>query len=97
MKCHHSGGVHDFPVETEDMACCPEHGITLLWHGQPITNTELAQAAAAGAQLDDVLALAEQLRGDTHSTPCRAAQQPHLTDGHDHCRRPDCACPCHTT
>ncbi|MEV6081092.1 hypothetical protein AB0L80_39280 [Streptomyces sp. NPDC052069] len=97
MKCHHSGGAHDFPVETDDMARCPEHGVTLLWHGDPITNTELAEAAASGARLDDVLDLAEQLRGDTHSAHCRAAQQPHLTDGHDHCRRPDCACFCHTT
>ncbi|MEV5688992.1 hypothetical protein AB0L68_38450 [Streptomyces sp. NPDC052164] len=101
MKCHHSGGVHDFANETESMARCPEHGITLLWHGQPITDAELTEATASGARLDDALALAEQLRGDTHSTPCRAAQQPHLADGHDHCQRPDCACPCpcpcHTT
>ncbi|MFC9857819.1 MULTISPECIES: hypothetical protein [unclassified Streptomyces] len=95
MKCHHSGGVHDFAIETDSMARCPEHGITLLWHGEPITNTELAEAAAAEARLDDMLALAEQLRGDTHSTPCRAARQPHLADAHDHCRLRDCACVCH--
>ncbi|MEV5680944.1 hypothetical protein [Streptomyces sp. NPDC052179] len=97
MKCHHENGAHDFPVETDDMAWCPEHGVTLLWHGDPVTNTELAEAAASGARLDDVLNLAEQLRGDTHSAHCRAAQQPHLADGHDHCRRSGCACFCHTT
>ncbi|MFI8435823.1 hypothetical protein ACIGJO_19110 [Streptomyces sp. NPDC079020] len=96
MNCHHDNGVHPFPIQTETMARCPEHGITLLWHGDPVTDTQLAAAAAAETRLNDLLNLAEELRGDTHSPPCRAAAQPHLSDGHTRCRRTDCACPCHT-
>ncbi|MFI8438643.1 hypothetical protein ACIGJO_33910 [Streptomyces sp. NPDC079020] len=96
MNCHHRNGVHPFPVETATTARCPEHGITLLWHGDPITDTELSEAAAAETRLDDLLSMAEELRGDTHSAHCRAAALPHLADGHTHCRRADCACSCHT-
>ncbi|MFI8433209.1 hypothetical protein ACIGJO_05595 [Streptomyces sp. NPDC079020] len=95
MKCHHADGVHDFAVETDTMARCDEHGITLLWHGDPITAAELAAAAAALSRLDDALDVAERLRADDHSTSCRAAQQPHLADGHAYCRRTDSACACH--
>ncbi|MCX4677050.1 hypothetical protein OG413_17365 [Streptomyces sp. NBC_01433] len=97
MKCHHADGSHEFPVETEDMAWCPEHEVTLLWHGEPITDAELKTAAAVESRMDEALALAEEARADTQSAHCRAAAgQPHLPDGHVACWRPGCACPCHT-
>ncbi|MCX4675513.1 hypothetical protein OG413_09310 [Streptomyces sp. NBC_01433] len=97
MKCHHSGGVHDFAIETDGMTRCPEHGVTLLWHGEPITDAELAGTAAAWTRLDEELAAAEAARSDTYSAVCRAAaEQSHLADGHTACRRPGCACPCHS-
>ncbi|MCX4681897.1 hypothetical protein OG413_42620 [Streptomyces sp. NBC_01433] len=97
MKCHHSGGVHDFAIETDGMTRCPEHGVTLLWHGNPITDAELKTAAAVESRMDEALALVEAARTDTRSAPCRAAaDQPHLSDGHTACRRPGCACSCHT-
>ncbi|WP_228182006.1 hypothetical protein [Streptomyces anulatus] len=33
--CYADGGAHEFPVEDDTGAHCPEHGITLLWHGTP--------------------------------------------------------------
>ncbi len=30
-------GEHEFPVEDTTGAYCEEHGVTLLWHGPPIT------------------------------------------------------------
>jgi len=32
VRCFADGDVHDFPVEDETGAHCPEHGVTLLWH-----------------------------------------------------------------
>lgn len=34
-------GEHDFPVEDDKGAYCDEHGVTLLWHGPPITPQDL--------------------------------------------------------
>lgn len=34
-------GDHDFPVEDSQGAHCPEHGVTLLWRGDPITPEDL--------------------------------------------------------
>lgn len=36
-------GVHDFPEEDDAGAYCPEHGITLLYHGDPITPEDLGR------------------------------------------------------
>ncbi|MFJ7997283.1 hypothetical protein ACIQ7D_09050 [Streptomyces sp. NPDC096310] len=35
------GGGHDFPYEDDEAAACAEHGITLLWHGPPVTAEDL--------------------------------------------------------
>ncbi|MCI3226333.1 hypothetical protein [Streptomyces sp. NP-1717] len=35
-------GDHAFPIEDDAGAYCPEHGITLLFHGDPITPDDLA-------------------------------------------------------
>ncbi|WP_405794137.1 hypothetical protein [Streptomyces sp. NBC_01506] len=35
-----SGG-HEFPVEDDEGAYCPEHGVTLLYHGDPIAPEDL--------------------------------------------------------
>ncbi|MFE3141725.1 hypothetical protein [Streptomyces scopuliridis] len=51
MKC--PSGVHDFPEEDETSAYCPEHGITLLWHGEPITDDDLAPRCLCGCQDED--------------------------------------------
>ncbi|WP_157874275.1 hypothetical protein [Streptomyces sp. AcH 505] len=42
--CATRDGIHTFPYETEVEAFCPEHGVTLLWHGPPITPPDLAGA-----------------------------------------------------
>ncbi|WP_069625310.1 hypothetical protein [Streptomyces niveus] len=34
-------GTHDFPSEDDEGAYCPEHGVTLLFHGLPITPEDL--------------------------------------------------------
>lgn len=33
-------GGHDFPEEKPLYAWCAEHGITLLWHGDPIKDSD---------------------------------------------------------
>ncbi|MGW0552552.1 hypothetical protein [Streptomyces altiplanensis] len=35
-------GGHEIPNEDEIGAHCDEHGVTLLWHGPPITPEDLA-------------------------------------------------------
>ncbi|GAA3489684.1 hypothetical protein [Streptomyces cremeus] len=40
------GNGHPFPYEDETTARCPEHGVTLLWHGEPITADDLAPEAS---------------------------------------------------
>ncbi|MEK8144145.1 hypothetical protein NKH18_26650 [Streptomyces sp. M10(2022)] len=34
-------GLHDFPIEDESGAYCDEHGVTLLWHSDPISEQDL--------------------------------------------------------
>jgi hypothetical protein len=34
-------GDHEFPDEDDTGARCEEHGVTLLWHGPPITPEDL--------------------------------------------------------
>lgn len=40
--CYADGIRHDFPVEDSTGAHCPEHGVTLLWHGPPIADADLS-------------------------------------------------------
>nr|WP_078585487.1 hypothetical protein [Streptomyces anulatus] len=47
MRCYAEGDAHDFPVEDETGAYCPEHGVTLLWRGAPITAVDLTRGAGA--------------------------------------------------
>ncbi|CAM5512980.1 hypothetical protein GCM10010329_64840 [Streptomyces spiroverticillatus] len=42
----HDGRGHAFPVEDESGAYCPEHEVTLLCYGAPITADDLAPEAA---------------------------------------------------
>ncbi|MDJ0460567.1 hypothetical protein [Streptomyces sp. H27-C3] len=38
---------HDFPIEDDEGAYCAEHGVTLLWHGPPITPEDTAPETPA--------------------------------------------------
>ncbi|MFE9886903.1 hypothetical protein [Streptomyces scopuliridis] len=51
MRC--PTGVHNFPVEDETGAYCREHGMTLLWHGEPITDDDLTSRCPCGCQDED--------------------------------------------
>lgn len=35
-------GQHDFPIEDDSGAYCEEHGVTLIWHGDPIAKDGLS-------------------------------------------------------
>lgn len=41
MKCVKGDREHDFPIENSLGARCPEHGVTLLFRGDPIVAEEL--------------------------------------------------------
>ncbi|MBT2400773.1 hypothetical protein [Streptomyces sp. ISL-100] len=43
-----SKGEHDFPVENDKGAYCDEHGVTLMWHGPPITPEDIAPGPESG-------------------------------------------------
>ncbi|MFJ2443954.1 hypothetical protein ACIOWG_26660 [Streptomyces sp. NPDC087658] len=43
-KCPKGG---DFPEETASAARCAEHGITILWHGDPIKDSDFLAPPAA--------------------------------------------------
>lgn len=89
MRCYVDGEAHDSPVEDEVGTCCPEHGVTLLWRGEPVTAADVTGGSVVG--LD---ALAEGVDGPL-SVVCRSALVTDLTDVHALCRMPECACPCH--
>ncbi|MEV8393648.1 MULTISPECIES: hypothetical protein [unclassified Streptomyces] len=42
-------GGHDFPYEDETGAYCHEHGVTLLWRGDPIAGSGLPGGCSPGA------------------------------------------------
>ncbi|PVC89769.1 hypothetical protein DBP19_19380 [Streptomyces sp. CS090A] len=91
MRCYAEGDAHDFPFEDDTGAYCPEHGVTLLWRGEPIAGADLAEEAdtswgglTAGA-------------GDPYSVVCRGASVSDLAAAHAVCRQADCDCPCHVT
>ncbi|RPK94386.1 hypothetical protein [Streptomyces sp. ADI98-10] len=88
MRCYAEGDAHDFPVEDETGAYCPDHGVTLLWRGDPITVVDLTEGA--GADLGGPAA-------GPYGVVCRSASVSGLPATHALCRRPDCACPCHAS
>ncbi|MCL6292656.1 hypothetical protein [Streptomyces sp. 43Y-GA-1] len=89
MRCYAVGGVHEVPSEDETGACCPEHGVTLLWRGDPITAADVA-----GGSVADLDALSEGAEGPC-SVVCRSALVTDLASVHALCLRQDCACQCH--
>ncbi|MFF2527255.1 hypothetical protein [Streptomyces liangshanensis] len=36
-----AGGGHDWPIEDDAGACCPHHGLTLLYRGDPVGPLDL--------------------------------------------------------
>ncbi|SBU97610.1 hypothetical protein YW5DRAFT_05581 [Streptomyces sp. Ncost-T6T-1] len=89
MRCYVEEDAHESPVEDETGAYCPEHGVTLLWRGDPIT-----AADAAGGPVVALDALAAGADGPC-SVVCRSGLVTDLADVHALCRLPGCACPCH--
>nr|WP_086778731.1 hypothetical protein [Streptomyces fimicarius] len=89
MRCFVVGGVHEVPSEDETGAYCPEHGVTLLWRGDPITTADVSGGSVAA--LDG---LSEGAEGPC-SVVCRSALVTDLADVHALCRLPECTCPCH--
>ncbi|NED04540.1 hypothetical protein G3I55_23070 [Streptomyces sp. SID6648] len=89
MRCYVDGGVDDFPVKDEVGVCCPEHGVTWLWRGDPITAADVT-----GGPIVALDALAPGADGPC-SVACRSALVTDLADVHGLCRLPGCACPCH--
>lgn len=91
MRCFAEGDVHDFPVEDESGAYCPEHEVTLLRRGDPITAADATEGAGAG--LDGLSAGSD----GPYGVVCRSALVTDLAGVHALCRRPDCVCPCHAS
>ncbi|WSU10181.1 hypothetical protein OG245_21675 [Streptomyces sp. NBC_01116] len=89
MRCFAEGDAHDFPVEDESGACCPEHGVTLLWRGDPITVTDAT--GGTGVVLDGLSAGAD----GSYGVVCRSVRGTNLAGVHALCLRLDCVCPCH--
>ncbi|MEV6473861.1 hypothetical protein [Streptomyces sp. NPDC051657] len=48
-RCYGGGDAHPFLVEDDTGAHCPEHGITLLWHGDHVA-TEQTASGVQGAR-----------------------------------------------
>ncbi len=46
--CYADGGAHEYPVEDQTGAHCPEHGVTLLWHTDPPTDSRPAAHSPEG-------------------------------------------------
>ncbi|MFD4221975.1 hypothetical protein [Streptomyces griseus] len=89
MRCFTEGDAHESPVEDETGAYCPEHGVTLLWRGDPITDADVS-----GGSVADLDALSEGAEGQC-SVVCRSALVTDLAGVHALCRLPECTCPCH--
>nr|WP_237502661.1 hypothetical protein [Streptomyces sp. SID8374] len=90
VRCSAEGGAHDFPIEDDTGAYCPEHGVTLLWRGEPIAGG----AGLAGEADTPWCGLAAGADGP-YSVVCRGASVSDLAAAHAVCRQPDCGCPCH--
>ncbi|WP_308251084.1 hypothetical protein [Streptomyces anulatus] len=91
MRWFAEGDAHDFPVEGESGAYCPEHEVTLLWRGDRITSADVSQGVVA--DLDGLSAAAD----GPYGVVCRSALVTDLAGVHALCLRPDCACPCHAS
>ncbi|MEW2067882.1 hypothetical protein [Streptomyces sp. NPDC007346] len=91
MRCFAEGDAHDFPIEDHTEAYCPEHGVTLLWRGEPIAGADLAEEA------DPRLGGLGEGADGPYSVVCRGASVSDLAAAHAVCRQPDCLCPCHVT
>ncbi|MDJ1643979.1 hypothetical protein P5W92_26740 [Streptomyces sp. J15] len=89
MRCYVNGEAHVMSVEDVTGAHWVEHGVTLLWRGDPIT----AREGAGGA----VVALDALSAGPDGpcSVVCRSALVTDLADVHALCQLSGCACPCH--
>jgi hypothetical protein len=51
MRCVHGDTDHEVP--DEGGAYCEERGVTLLWHGPPITPDDLTPAAPVPAEPEE--------------------------------------------
>ncbi|MFD3737503.1 hypothetical protein [Streptomyces sp. NPDC058629] len=91
MRCYAEGEAHDFPFEDDTGASCPEHGVTLLWRGEPIAAADLA--VEADTSWGGLTTEADGL----YSVVCRGASVSDLPAAHAVCRQPDCVCACHVT
>ncbi|MEU4178257.1 hypothetical protein [Streptomyces sp. NPDC026589] len=91
MRCFATGDAHEVPVEGATGAYCPEHEVTLLWRGDPITSADVPQVAVAVADLGGLSAGAD----GPYGVVCRSALVTGLAEVHAYCLRPDCVCPCH--
>ncbi|CAD5960764.1 hypothetical protein ACPXCO_17910 [Streptomyces cyaneofuscatus] len=91
MRCYAEGDAHDFPIEDDTGAYCPEHGVTLLRRGEPITGADLAEEADTSR--GELTAGAD----GPYSVVCRGASVSDLAAAHAVCRQADCGCPCHMT
>ncbi|WSV23159.1 hypothetical protein OG554_23570 [Streptomyces griseus] len=89
MRCYADGAAHEVPSEDRLGAYCPEHEVTLLWRGDPITSTDMA-----GGSVIALDALSAGADGQC-SVACRSALVTDLADVHALCRLPECTCPCH--
>lgn len=87
MRCYAVADAHDFPVEDDTGAHCPEHGVTLLLrHDVPTSSAD-----GPGAYLGGPTAGAD----GPYSIICRSALVSDLADVHAVCRQSGCACSCH--
>ncbi|WP_247708888.1 hypothetical protein [Streptomyces sp. C3-3] len=89
MRCYAGEEAHELPIEGESGAYCPEHEVTLLWRGDPITAADATGGAGAG--LDGLSAVAD----GPYGVVCRSALVTGLAGVHALCLRPDCVCLCH--
>lgn len=89
MRCFAEGVAHEVLSEVGTGVFCPEHGVTLLWRGDPIS-----AADGSGGSVVALDALSVGVEGPC-SVVCRSALVTDLADVHALCRLPECACPCH--
>lgn len=86
MRCYAVADAHDFPVEDDAGAHCPEHGVTLLRHGAPAVSADGASALVGGRTAG---------ADGPCSVICRSALVSDLADVHAVCRQSGCACSRH--
>ncbi|MFJ5047967.1 hypothetical protein [Streptomyces sp. NPDC088719] len=89
MRCYAEGEAHELPVDGDIGTYCPEHEVTLLWRGDPITAADVTEGAVA-----DLGGLWAGMDGP-YGVVCRSALVTDLAAVHALCLRPDCACQCH--